>query len=136
MNLVVGATGQMSSKVCHLLANKGKPVRTLVRSTSDPARVDELKACGAEIAYGNLCDYDSLKTACKRVQAVISTGSSMPVAYNPEENNIQKVDLEGLTHLIAAAKAEGRGRGKGWGIMVMRSGVVRWEMVSHSEKSM
>jgi NADH dehydrogenase len=36
---------------------------------------------------------------------VITTASSMPFSYQPGENDIQRVDLEGLTNLIAAAQA-------------------------------
>jgi uncharacterized protein YbjT (DUF2867 family) len=37
MNLVVGATGLLGSEICRRLAAAGKPVRALVRATSDPA---------------------------------------------------------------------------------------------------
>ena len=105
MNLVAGATGRLGSEVCRLLADKGKPVRALVRPTSDSAGVEELEALGAEVARGNLCDPVSLQEACKGVDAVISTVSSMPVSYQPGTNDIQTVDVEGVSNLIAAAQA-------------------------------
>ncbi len=107
MNLVAGATGRLGSEVCRLLADKGKPVRALVRSTSDPAIVEELEALGAEVVRGNLCDTASHEEACKGVDAVISTVSSMPVSYQPGANDIQTVDVEGVSNLITAAQKAG-----------------------------
>ena len=104
MNLVVGATGLLGSEICGRLAVKSKPVKALVRSTSDQAKVDKLRGLGAELVQGDLRDRASLEAACQGVTAVISTASSMPFSYQPEENNIQTVDLGGLTNLIAAAQ--------------------------------
>ncbi len=107
MYLVVGATGFLGSEVCRLLAAKGKPVRGLVRTTSDPANVDKLKGYGVEIVEGNVCDRPSLDQACQGVTTVISTVSSMPRCYDAELNNLQNVDTDGLTNLIDAAQAAG-----------------------------
>ena len=105
MNLVVGATGMLGGEICRRLVAAGKPVRALVRATSDPAKVEALQALGAELAQGDLRDRASIEAACRGVRAVISTVSSMPFSYLPGENDIQTVDLEGLTTLIAAAQA-------------------------------
>jgi uncharacterized protein YbjT (DUF2867 family) len=56
MILVVGATGLVGSDVCRRLAARGRPVRALVRATSDPAKVDALRALGVEVAHGDLHD--------------------------------------------------------------------------------
>jgi uncharacterized protein YbjT (DUF2867 family) len=105
MNLVVGATGFLGGEICRRLANSGRPVRALVRPTSEPAKIAGLEGIGAEIVRGDVNDRASLDAACKGVTAVISTVSSMPFSYQPEENNIQQVDLEGTMHLIDAAQA-------------------------------
>jgi uncharacterized protein YbjT (DUF2867 family) len=105
MNIVVGATGSLDSAICRLLAAKGKPVRALVRATSDWAKVGALKAPGVEIARGDLRDRASLENACQGVRAVISTASSMPFSYQPGQNDVQAVDLDGLSSLIVAAQA-------------------------------
>jgi len=107
MNLVVGATGMVGSEICRLLIAAGKPVRGLVRATSDPAKVDQLKGYGVEVVQGDLRDRASLDAACQGVTAAISTASAMPFSYDPEENNIQTTDTEGLMHLIEAAQAAG-----------------------------
>jgi len=107
MTLVVGATGFLGSEICRQLTEKGKPVRALVRNTSDQAKVSALKGYGVEIVQGNVRDRASLDTACRGVITVISTISAMPMSYQPEENNIQTVDIDGVTNLIHAAKAAG-----------------------------
>jgi len=110
MNLVVGATGRLGSEICRRLTVAGKPVRALVRATSDQAKVDALISHGVELAQGNLRDRASLDAACRGVEAVISTTSAMPASYDPVGNNIQNVDIEGVSNLIAAAQAAGVGR--------------------------
>ena len=107
MNLIVGATGLVGGDICRRLAAEGRPVRALVRPTSDPAKVEALKDSAIEIVKGNLCDPASLEAACRGVTAVISTASSMPFSYVPGENDIQHVDLEGTKCLVDAAQAAG-----------------------------
>jgi NADH dehydrogenase len=107
MYLVVGATGLLGGEICRLLAAQGKPVRGLVRATSDQAKVDELKSHGVETVQGDICNPASLEAACQGVSAVISTVSALPACYEPEANNIQTVDLDGTQNLIDAAQAAG-----------------------------
>lgn len=107
MILVVGSTGMVGGDVCRRLAEQGLPFKALVRLSSDPAKVEGLKKLGAEIVTGDVCQPDTLLAACQGVQTVICTVSSMPFSYRPGENDIQKVDLEGVTALIDAAKAAG-----------------------------
>ncbi len=107
MYLVVGATGLLGGEICRRLAAQGKPVRGLVRATSDQAKVDELKSHGVEIVQGDMCDPASLEAACQGVRAVISTVSALPFCYEPGKNDIQRVDLDGVTCLIDAAQAAG-----------------------------
>jgi len=107
MNLVVGATGFLGSEICRRLAAEGKPVKGLVRSTADQAKVDNLKSYGVTLVQGDLRDRASLDAACQGATAVISTASSMPFSYQPGENDIQTVDFEGVTNLIGAAQAAG-----------------------------
>ena len=95
----------MGREICRRLAAKGKPLRALVRASSDQAKVAELQGYGAEIVVGDVRDRASLDAACQGVTAVISTVSSLPFSYVPGQNDPQTVDLEGVTHLIAAAEA-------------------------------
>ncbi len=106
MNLVVGSTGRIGGEICHLLTAKGQPVRGMVRATSDPARVDGLKAMGVHIVTGNLRDRASLDQACQGVTTVITMVTAVS-SYQPGENDFQSCDLEGATNLIEAARAAG-----------------------------
>jgi len=107
MILVAGATGLVGGEVCRLLASQGMPFRALVRESSNPARVEQLKDLGAKLAKGDLCDEDGLKDACQGANAVICTVSSMPFCYKPGLNDIQTVDQDGVSRLIDAARAAG-----------------------------
>ncbi len=107
MILIAGSTGRLGSEICRLLTTKGKPLRAMVRESSDPAKVDRLMDLGAKLVKGNLCDPVSLKAACQDVRAVICTVSALPFCYQPGVNDIQYVDLQGVSHLIEAARDAG-----------------------------
>jgi uncharacterized protein YbjT (DUF2867 family) len=105
MNLIVGATGILGSEICRVLAEKGEPVRALVRSTSNPDKLAQLKALKAEVVMGDLKDRRSLDAACRGVTAVISTASS--TLSRQEGDSIESVDREGQVNLVDAAEAAG-----------------------------
>ncbi len=102
MNLVVGATGMLGSEICRLLAEQGKPVRALVRETSNPERVARLKGLGAEVVRGDLKDRASLKKLCRNVRAAVSTASS--TQSRQEGDSIESVDRQGQLNLVDAAE--------------------------------
>ncbi|KON26383.1 hypothetical protein AC481_07290 [miscellaneous Crenarchaeota group archaeon SMTZ-80] len=104
MNLIIGATGMVGSEICRLLTTDSKPVRAMVRETSDPVKVNKLKELGVEIVKGDLRDSSTFAGALQGVSTVITTVSAMPFSYVPGENDIQNVDLDGMTNLINSAK--------------------------------
>ena len=103
MNLIVGATGLLGGEICRLLAAEGKPVRALVRPTSEQSKVTQLESLNIEVVRGDLKDRASLDAACEGASAVISTASA--TLSRQEGDSIQTVDLEGQLNLIDAAKA-------------------------------
>jgi len=103
MNLIVGATGILGSEICRLLAENRQPQRALVRRTSNPDKVAQLKALEAEVIIGDLKDRRSLDAACRGVTAVISTASS--TLSRQEGDSIESVDREGQVNLVEAASA-------------------------------
>jgi uncharacterized protein YbjT (DUF2867 family) len=109
MILVVGATGLVGRDICHRLAARGEPVRALVRTSSDPAKVAELRDAGAELAIGDLRDRTSLDAACAGVSTVIETAAAMPFAFVAGVNDIDTTDVAGVGSLIDAASAAGVG---------------------------
>ena len=47
--LIVGATGLVGGEICRILAEAGRSVRALVRTTSSPEKIARLKSLGASI---------------------------------------------------------------------------------------
>lgn len=102
MNLVVGSTGFLGSEICRRLLERGERVRALVRSTSAPEKVDELRRLGAEIAVGDLQDRASLERALRGVRAVVSSANT--ILSRTAQDSLSKTDRDGHLNLIGAAK--------------------------------
>src|SRR4029079_14064020 len=103
--LVVGATGFLGSEIARKVADRGLPLRALVRESSDPARVEALRELGAEIVVGDLRDRASLDLACVGVSTVFSTATAII-----REGEISAVDNVGQTNLVDAARGGGAER--------------------------
>jgi uncharacterized protein YbjT (DUF2867 family) len=108
MNLVVGATGLLGSEICRLLRERGEPVRGLVRTTSDPAKVERLRALGVETTVADLKEPATLARACASVDTVYSTATS--TISRAEGDSIETVDRLGQLALVEAAEAAGASR--------------------------
>jgi uncharacterized protein YbjT (DUF2867 family) len=107
MILIIGATGMVGSEICRVLVAGGKPARAMVRETSDPVKVNNLEEPGVQIVRGDLRNSSTFKPALQGISTVITTASSMPFSYVPGENDIEKVDREGMKNLIDAAVEAG-----------------------------
>ena len=70
--LVTGASGFLGTRLVELLAQKGYPVRALVRKLSNTKK---LKACGAEIFFGDVADLESLRPAFRGIDMVVHTAA-------------------------------------------------------------
>ena len=105
MYLVVGSTGMLGSEICRQLVAAGKPVKALVRTTSDAAKVTALQRAGIQIAKGDLKDLASLQKACEGVNTIISTASS--TLSRQTGDSIQSVDQDGHIDLIDVAVLAG-----------------------------
>jgi NADH dehydrogenase len=105
MILIVGATGFVGGDVCNLLAGKGKGLRALVRSTSNPAKIEQLNNKKVDLIEGDLKDRASLDAACRGIDAVISSASAT-ISRQPGDS-LDSVDLQGQLNLIDAAYAAG-----------------------------
>src|SRR5262245_16561265 len=107
MYLIVGATGPvgLGGTICRLLRAAGQPVRALVRSTSNLNRVANLARTGVELARGDLKDPDSLFTACRGIDTVVSTASMM--VSRQDTDQVENVDGTGQQDLVDAAAAAG-----------------------------
>ena len=105
MILVRGATGLLGSEICRLLATRGRPVRALVRATSNPEQVARLKSLGVELVLGDLKDHASLDAACRHVSAVISTATA--IVSKQEADSLDSVDRQGQIALVDTAARSG-----------------------------
>jgi uncharacterized protein YbjT (DUF2867 family) len=105
MSLVVGATGLVGGQVCVELANADKPVRALVRPTSDRRRIEMLRSRNIHLAQGDLKERATLDAACAGVTTVISTASS--TISRQVGDSIEAVDRQGQLNLVEAANAAG-----------------------------
>ena len=97
--LVTGATGKVGSRLAKRLAQRGDQVRALVR---DPARANELREAGIELATGDLLDTGSLAAAVHGVDAVVHCAAFFRGA-TPEEAHA--VNDLGSRNLASAARA-------------------------------
>lgn len=105
MILVAGSTGVLGMEICRRLRRKNREVRALVRATSAPEKVAELRERGCEIAVGDLKDRKSLDAACRGVAAVITTVTAITTAKPGD--SFEATDEAGTIQLIDAAKAQG-----------------------------
>jgi NADH dehydrogenase len=101
MILVVGATGLLGGLITHNLLDQGRQVRILVRRGS---AYEGLVAAGAQAAIGDLKDPESVRAACRGVDAVITTANAIG---RDGEDNVESVDHLGNCGLVDAAAAEG-----------------------------
>ena len=70
--LVVGATGQLGSRVTRQLLDRGAAVRALVRPGS---RHQHLAALGAGLVWGDLRDAASVRAAVQGADVVVATAN-------------------------------------------------------------
>jgi len=105
MDLVIGATGILGRQICANLRRQGRDVRALVRKSSNPAQVDNLRALGVETTLGDLKDRGSLEAALRGVTHVVCTASA--TLSRADGDSIDTVDRAGNLNAVAAAKAAG-----------------------------
>jgi uncharacterized protein YbjT (DUF2867 family) len=103
--LVIGATGLLGHEICRRLTDAGRPIRALVRRTSDQGKRAELERLGVELVEGDLKDQASLSRACTGMQSVISTASS--TFSRQSGDSIESVDQKGQLALVDAARKAG-----------------------------
>ncbi|MBN2274589.1 MAG: SDR family oxidoreductase [Bacteroidales bacterium] len=107
MILVIGATGMLGNEICRRLRKEDNPVRAMVRETSDPVKVNKLQELGVEIVRGDLRKSSTFKPVLRDVTTVITTASSMPFSYVPNENDPLLVDRNGMISLVDESRLAG-----------------------------
>lgn len=102
--LVVGATGFVGGQVARGLRERGTSVRALVRGGASHPKAGELRAAGIDIVDGDVTRPESLAPACREIDVVISTVTSMPTGT---DDGLRRVDHDGVLALIDAAERAG-----------------------------
>ncbi|MFZ5814513.1 MAG: SDR family oxidoreductase [Bacillota bacterium] len=104
MILVVGASGYLGGLICKELVRQGKPVRAMVRKTSETRY---LTALGVDLAYADLNDPATLPPAVRGCQAVIYTATA---AVPTQKGDTIAGDARRARAMIDAAQAAGVGK--------------------------
>lgn len=99
LSLVTGATGFLGSHLARVLATRGDRVRVLVRSTSDPRRLEGLDVQTVE---GDVTDASSVARAVEGVERVFHCAAVYEIgARDPER--MRAVNVEGTRNVLRAA---------------------------------
>ena len=102
MILLCGATGALGGRIAARLADRGTPLRVLVRPTSDS---QVLEGLGAEVVRGDLRDRSSLTAATAGVDTVITTVTAIGrLLAGGEKTTIEATDGVGTRNLVEAAE--------------------------------
>lgn len=101
MNLVVGATGDLGSRITEKLLERGEKVRVLVRPQSAYERLEEK---GAEVCFGDLKDPSGFPACLRGIKTIHCTATS---TQRGGADTIESVDRKGIGDLIEAADAAG-----------------------------
>jgi uncharacterized protein YbjT (DUF2867 family) len=94
--LVVGASGQLGTRIVQQLSAARRPVRALVRKTS---LQQHLRLPHVDIVHADLADAASLDTACRGIGSVIATANAAAPLHG---SRFSTVDDAGYAALIAA----------------------------------
>jgi uncharacterized protein YbjT (DUF2867 family) len=102
--LVVGASGQLGTRIVLQLAAAGRPVRAMVRPTS---RVDHLRVPGVQLVVADLMQRQTLEAACAGAGAVVATANAVAPTHG---STFDAVDDLGYAALTDACVRQGCGR--------------------------
>jgi uncharacterized protein YbjT (DUF2867 family) len=105
MICVAGATGFLGREICRRLTAQGRSVRALIRPTSDPDAVEQLRRWGAETVEADLKNRATLDAACRGAETVISTVTA--TRSRQPDDGIEATDQQGQLNLVDAAAAAG-----------------------------
>ncbi len=73
--LVTGANGHVGNNICRLLAQRGEPVRAMIRDSADPA---PLHGLDVEVVSGDILDADAVAPGGRRLRAGVPRRGRLP----------------------------------------------------------
>jgi NAD(P)H dehydrogenase (quinone) len=104
MILVTGATGQFGSTVINSLLRKGIPKNKISALARNIEKVDELKAKGINLIYGDYDDYASLAKAFKGVDKLLFVpGRDLGKRIVQNENVVKAAIENGIKQFVYAS---------------------------------
>jgi dihydroflavonol-4-reductase len=100
MILVTGASGFVGGHVARLLAERGCPVRVLVRPSSDLRGIADLRV---ERVFGDLRDLESLERAVAGCDTVYHVAADYRL-WVPDPQELYQSNVDGTRNLLEAAR--------------------------------
>ena len=97
--LVTGATGFLGSAIARELLKDGRTLKLLVRKNSDTRNIDDLDC---EVAYGDLQDRDSLKSALTGCQTLYHTAAYYSL-WSRDKKLIYDINVQGTRNILESA---------------------------------
>lgn len=105
MILLTGATGFLGRRLARMLSTAGRPLRLLVRESSDLSLLADLPHT-PDLAYGDLNDPDSLLDACRGVDTIVHAAALVSF-QTTEREQLLFVNGEGTANLVNMALEAG-----------------------------
>lgn len=105
---LTGATGYIGRALAGRLAAAGHEVRALVRETSDPDRVADLRELGAAPFVGDVTDRFSMREGMSGADRVVHAAADLDF-YGPGER-MRRVNVQGAENAASLAYKLGCGR--------------------------
>ncbi len=102
MNLITGATGLLGSHIAEKLIQAGQSVRALVRPSSDTGFLEQI---GAEFAYGDVTDPESLEKATHGIHTLYHAAARVG-DWGPWRE-FEAISIDGTRNMLAAAAKAG-----------------------------
>jgi len=99
ITLVTGATGFLGSALARELLKDGRTLKLLVRKNSDTRNIDDLDC---EVAYGDLQDRDSLKSALTGCQTLYHTAAYYSL-WSRDKKLIYDINVQGTRNILESA---------------------------------
>jgi nucleoside-diphosphate-sugar epimerase len=70
--LIAGATGNLGNRICRELLKKGAEVSAIVRSSTDPEKIENLKKMGLQVYTVDFDNVDEIAKVCTGKNCVVS----------------------------------------------------------------
>jgi dihydroflavonol-4-reductase len=100
---VTGATGFVGSHVAHALAEQGAELRLLIRASSDPRNIEDLRA---DRVIGDLCDPASLERATAGCDAIFHVAADYRL-WVRDPWQMYRANVDGTRSILQAARKNG-----------------------------